>query len=85
MMSVSTVTILGWYFQNKSLPIHGVLAIQDLHNLLPTQFLVFWIAGQIIEDERDAAGSGVMAREHERVHFSSYVFVRETLLIFILI
>ena len=72
------------YFQIKGLPIHGVLAIQDLQNLLPTQLLMFCMASQIIQDKRDATGSGVMAFKHECVHFCSYVFIRETLLIFIL-
>lgn len=80
-MSVSAVIV---YDENKRLPIHGVLATQDLHDLLPTQLLVFWMAGQIIQDERDATGSGVMALKHERVHFCSDVFIRESLLIFIL-
>lgn len=74
--------ILWWYFEN--LPLHDVLAIQDLRNLLPTPRLVLWVGGQIIQDEGDAAGSGVMALKHERVHFCSYIFIREALLILIL-
>lgn len=58
-----------------TLPLHSVLAIQDLQDLIPADLLVFWVAGQTIEDERDATGCGVMAFKHECVHFCSNIFV----------
>lgn len=72
------------YNHHESLPFHGVLAIQDLHDLISTDLLVLWVAGQTVEDERETTGCGIMALKHESVHFCSYIFIWKTLLILIL-
>lgn len=72
------------HFQNKSAPLHGVLAIQDLRNLVPADLLVLRVAGQTVEDESDAAGCGIVSFKHKRVHFCSDVFIWKALLILIL-
>lgn len=60
---------------NLSPPLDGVLAVQDLQDLIPTELLVLRVAGQTIEDEREATGCGVMALKHEGVHLCSQIFI----------
>lgn len=70
---------------SNSLPLHGVLALQGLFNLIPANLLMFWVAGQAVEKERDAAGCGVVALKHEGFHLCSYVLIWQTLLVLILL
>lgn len=69
---------------NVNLPRKGVPAVQGSKDLLPAEPLVLRLAGQGVEDERQAAGGGVVALKHEGVHLRSQIFVRQALLILIL-
>ena len=67
-----------------TLPLDCVLAIQGVCDLVPADLLVLRVAGQAVEGERDAAGCGVVALEHEGVNLSPEVLIRQTLLCLIL-
>lgn len=74
-MSSNKVLIVFQCCHFISLPLYGVLAIQGLNDLLPALLLMLWVAGQTVEDEREATGCGVMALKHEGVHFCPYIFI----------
>ena len=68
----------------QAVPVHVVLPLQHLGDLLPARLLVLWVAGQTEEEPRDAAGGSVVALEHERVNLRSDVLVSKSLLVVIL-
>lgn len=58
-------------------PGNGGTIPQETLDLLTAPLLMLRVCSQSIEDPGDATGCGVMALEHERVHFGTEVLARQ--------
>ncbi len=73
-----------WVIRVTTVPVHCVVSIQNLQDLLSALLLVLRVTSQIVEDPRYSTSCGVMAFKHECVHFSPDIFIRQTLLMLVL-
>lgn len=74
----------GEMFTNVHLPLKCLPVAQDALDLLPAARLVLGVQCQAVQEPGDPAGRRVMPLEHERVHLSTQVLIRQASSILVL-